>query len=74
MTLIKLLSAGLIAIAMLATPAVARENYLAKRHVVEEAYASGSPIARYIRVPALRVGASINTSPNCDVGDNPHVC
>ena len=74
MTTIKLLSAGLIATAMLATPALARENFVAERHIAEEANASGSPIARYIRLPAPRVGASINTSFTCDVGDNPHTC
>jgi hypothetical protein len=35
MTKIKLLSAGLIATAMLAMPAMARENYVTKRHVAE---------------------------------------
>jgi hypothetical protein len=33
MTTIKLLSAGAIAAAILATPVMARDNYLAKRHV-----------------------------------------
>ena len=61
MTPIKLLSAGLIAAAMLATPAMARENYVAKRHAAEKANASASPTARYVDgqicIPAPRVGA-----------------
>jgi hypothetical protein len=61
MTKIKLLSAGLIATAMLATPAMARENYVAKRHVAQEANASAFPTDRYVDgrvcIPAPRVGA-----------------
>jgi hypothetical protein len=61
MTKIKLLSAGLIATAMLAMPAMARENYVTKRHVAEETNASAFPAARYIDgrgcIPAPRVGA-----------------
>jgi hypothetical protein len=61
MTPTKLLSAGLIAAAMLATPAMARENYVAKRHAAENAYASVPPMARYVDgracIPAPRVGA-----------------
>jgi hypothetical protein len=68
MTPIKLLSAGLIATAMLATPAMARENYVARRHAAENAYASVPPAyasvpptARYVDgracIPAPRVGA-----------------
>ena len=48
MTTIKLLSAGVIATAMLATPVMARENYLAKRHVAAEANTRTSPTAHYI--------------------------
>ena len=61
MTKIKLLSAGLIATAMLAVPAMARENYGARRHVAEEARASAYPAPLYIDgrvcIPAPRVGA-----------------
>jgi hypothetical protein len=61
MTKIKLLSAGLIATAMLATPAMAREHYRASRHVVEDANASVFPTDRYVDgracIPAPRVGA-----------------
>jgi hypothetical protein len=56
MTKLKLLSAALIATAMLATPAMAR-----KSRVAENANASVSPTARYIDgrvcIPAPRVGA-----------------
>ncbi len=77
MTTIKLLSAGLIAIATLATPAMARENYLSHRHVAGEANTSVSPTARYIdgrvHIPASRVKAlpAPPDGENCDVGDNP---
>jgi hypothetical protein len=62
MTKIKLLSAGLIATAMLATPAMAREHYGARRHVAEGAYASAYPAAPLyvggrVCIPAPRVGA-----------------
>ena len=61
MTTLKLLSAGLIATAMLATPAMARETYVAKRQVAAEANANAFPRARYLagRIcsPAPRVGA-----------------
>jgi len=61
MTPIKLLSVGLIAAGMLATPAMARENYIAKRHATENAGASASATARYVDgqvcIPAPRVGA-----------------
>jgi hypothetical protein len=61
MTKIKLLSAGLIATAMLATPAMAREHYATNRHVAEKASASAFPTDRYIDgrvcIPAPRVGA-----------------
>src|SRR6202041_1807844 len=57
LTVVASLSAALIA-AMLATPAMARENWLAKRHAVEKANAGGSPTARYVgghmRIPAAR--------------------
>jgi hypothetical protein len=80
MTTIKLLSVGLIATAMLVTPAMARENYVAERHVVGETNARTSPTARYIdgRVgfPAPRVRAlpAPPDGENCDVGDNPFIC
>jgi hypothetical protein len=62
MTKIKLLSAALIAAAMLATPAMARESHVtSSRHLAENANASASPRARYVDgrvcIPAPRVGA-----------------
>jgi len=61
MTPNQLLSVGLIAAGMLATPAMARENYIAKRHATENAGASASATARYVDgqvcIPAPRVGA-----------------
>jgi hypothetical protein len=46
MTKLKFLPAALIATAMLATPAMARESHLTSRHVAENANAS-TPGARY---------------------------
>ena len=60
MTAIKLLSAGMIAAAMLATPAMARDH-TAKRHSTESANVSDPAADRYVDgqvcVPAPRVGA-----------------
>ena len=78
MTELKLLSAGLIAAAMLATPAMARTRHVTSR---EDDNASASTIRHYfdgrvgIRAPAVGV---IPPAPpdgeNCDVGDNERVC
>ena len=61
MTTLKLLSAGLIAAAMLTTPVMAREHHLNARHVAKDADAIAAPAARYIDgtlcYPAPRVGA-----------------
>jgi hypothetical protein len=46
MTKLKLLSAALIATAMIATPAMARTNNVTSRHLVEDANASIAPGAR----------------------------
>jgi hypothetical protein len=46
MTKLKLLSAALIATAMIATPAMARNSHLTSRHLVEDANASTTPGAR----------------------------
>jgi hypothetical protein len=46
MTKLKLLSAALIAVAMLATPAMARQSHVTSRHLVEDANASTTPGAR----------------------------
>ena len=46
MTKLELLSAGLIATAMIATPAMARNSHVTSRHLVEDASASTTPGAR----------------------------
>jgi hypothetical protein len=56
MTKIKLLSAGLIATAMLATPVMAREHTVASRHAAE-ANASVFPTDGRACIPAPRVGS-----------------
>jgi hypothetical protein len=82
MTPIKLLSAGLIAATMLATPAMARGN-LAKRHVSERANAIASLTSRYTdrharivapRVRALPAAPEYGPGGICDFGDNPMIC
>ena len=74
---LKLPSAALIAVAMLATPAMARTSHVTSWHRAKDANASASPTARYIDgrvgISAPRVGA-FPPAPNCDVGDNPHIC
>ena len=61
MTKLKLLSATLIATAVLATPAMARKSHVTSRHLVLDANASASATARNIDgrvcIPAPRVGA-----------------
>ena len=61
MTKLKLLSAALIATAVLAAPAMARESGLASRHVAANANARTANGARYIDgrvcIPAPAVGA-----------------
>jgi hypothetical protein len=47
MTKLKLLSAALIASAMIATPVMARKNHVTSRHPVEDANASITSGARY---------------------------
>jgi hypothetical protein len=81
MTKFKLLSAALIAAAMLATPAMARTRHVTPRHLIDDANASVSPTAHYINdlfgIREPRVGA-VAPAPSgggaCDVGDNPHIC
>jgi hypothetical protein len=80
MTAFKFLSAGAIAATMLATPAMAHDNYLAKRHVAAEANSRHFHTPRYIDgrvgMPAARVGAlpAPPDGESCDVGDNPFIC
>jgi hypothetical protein len=61
MTRFKLVSAGLIAAAMLATPAMARESHVTSRHLAGVADVGSTPGARNIDgrlcYPAPRVGA-----------------
>ena len=63
MTTLKLLSAGLIAAGMLATPALAREHHSSHRYVTQDPDVSAAPSGGYGYVygqscaPAPRVGA-----------------
>jgi hypothetical protein len=58
MTTLKLFSAGLIATAALATPAIAREHYVAKRHIAVETNAgSAHYLDGRVCIPAPHVGA-----------------
>ena len=61
MTTIRLLSAGLIATAMLIAPAMARQNHVTPRHHAEGIDAGAPQGTRYIDgtfcIPAPRVGA-----------------
>jgi hypothetical protein len=61
MTKSKLLSAALIAAAMIATPAMARESGVASRHVAVKANADTTSVARDVDgrtcIPAPRVDA-----------------
>jgi len=81
MTKLKLLSAALIAVAMLANPAMARTSHVTSRHRAKDANASASPTAHHIDgrvgISAPRVGRIPPVPPkgeNCDVGDNPFIC
>jgi hypothetical protein len=80
MTTFKFLSAGVIAAAMVATPAMAHDNYVAKQHAAAEASSRASHTSHYIdgrlAMPAPRVGAlpAPPDGENCDVGDNPFIC
>jgi hypothetical protein len=81
MTELKLLSAALIAAAMLATPAMARTSHVTSQHLAKDANASASLTVHYIHGPvavrAPRLGA-FATAPSdggaCDVGDDPRIC
>jgi hypothetical protein len=57
----KILSAALIAAAVIATPAMARESGVASRHVAEKANADSTSVARNVDgrtcIPAPAVGA-----------------
>ena len=81
MTKSKFLLAPLIAVAVLATPAMARTNY-APRRLVDYANTRVSPTAHYningpvgIRMSRVRTFAPAPSYVGtCDVGDNPRVC
>jgi hypothetical protein len=76
MTKLKLLSAALIAVATLATPAMARESGVASRHVATDANARTTDGARYVDgracIPAPAVGAFAtqpwDNGPPCEPG------
>lgn len=80
MTAFKLLSAGVIAAVMLATPAMARDSNMTARHAAAN-IRSRPPLARHyadghVEIPS-RHAEALPTPPddeNCDVGDNPFIC
>ena len=80
MTKLKLLSAALIAAAMLATPAMARTSHVTSRHLAEHANASASPTAHHngpVGIRAPRVGAFAAAPSDggiCDAGDDTRIC
>jgi hypothetical protein len=81
MTATKLLSTGLIAIAMLTTSAVARENFVAKPRVIiihGTPYYMGRPIGRWVVWNGIPIwfGPSIRGVPGhiCDFGNNGMIC
>ena len=81
MTTIKFLSAGLVAVAMLATPVTARENPAALRYLTEGAKASAAArhVEGHVGIPAPHAGAFApaprdGEGDSCDVGDTPHMC
>ena len=80
MTSVKLLSASLIAMTMLAAPALAQENFVARHHSVKADAGVASPpwLDRHVLIMAPHVGES-DTAPEvpggvCDAGDNPGIC
>lgn len=80
MTTFNLLSAGVMAAAMFATPVMARGDYSTKRHVAAEANSRTSPAPGYIdggvgiSTPRVRALPAPPDGENCDVGDNPFIC
>ena len=80
MTTIKLLSAGLIVIAMLTTSAVAHENSIAGRHVVLKGNANAYSTTGSWIYSHTRTAGESDTAPQnqpggiCDHGDNPAIC
>lgn len=80
MTTIRLLSAAIIAVATLSTPAAAHENSMAGRHVVLKGNASAYSTNGGWIYGHSRIAWESNTAPQnqpggiCDHGDNPAVC
>jgi hypothetical protein len=83
MTPFKLLSAALIAVAMLTTSTMAHEASAAERYVVRKHQASAAPADHWLyshaRMPAPAAAESDLSPPDqpdgvCDVGDNPRIC
>ena len=82
MTTIKLLSTGLIAIAMLTTSAVARENFVAGRRVIigraPAHMGNSAPAGRWIIRDGIPIwfGPSVRGVPGhiCDWADNAKIC
>lgn len=79
MTMLKILSAGLIATAMLTTAASARKNLMNERHNAQHADHAGQsttgrlwmlepPAGAYTETPTEQPGGI------CDHGDNPQIC
>jgi len=83
MSKLQLLSAGLVAATILATPALAHETSPAKRNVPRNNHASVAPadhwLFSYAHMPAPSATKS-DLSPQdqpggiCDHGDNPQIC
>jgi hypothetical protein len=83
MNLFKLFSAGLIAVAMLTTSAMAHETSAAERYVAREHHAHAAPADHWLyshaRMPAPSAAES-GLSPQgesggvCDHGDDPQIC
>ncbi|MBR0692938.1 hypothetical protein [Bradyrhizobium lablabi] len=79
MTTIKFVSAGLIAIAMFTTSAVAHENFVTERHVARQdsvgTFLTGRRAYNHVRMPTASVTSSRNEPGGvCDEGDNPMIC
>jgi hypothetical protein len=80
MAAFKFFSAGVIAAAMLATPAMAHDKYVTERHVAAEANSRAAHTSRYIDgriampAPHVRALPAPPDGENCDVGDNPFIC
>jgi hypothetical protein len=78
MTKLGLLPAALMAVSMLATPAMASSSHVTSRHF--EQIRRASPTDRYIEgrvgisVPHVSARATPPDGENCDVGDNPFIC